>query len=746
MIRWLINESDTYWLSVSNVHPHLKNMIQLNKKGLDQPYWVGVNHEAFLSYLNSANLSLNGIHNSNLKVSARELSRASIPSELKNNLRRILLDEGLLESKFELELLLSTSSGDAISLSWDSVCQISAKGIEGVFQSIKTCWANLFRATVFKKILNLGIDLSQINVFVVIRKQQNEILRGKAFSYSPRCTWDMRNAVVSYEKDNEMYLFLVDRQSYRTTYYGRGLEATDDAKKESSTKISESHNSMPHDKMKRVAEYLMKIEAMLESPMQLDWVMTSDLRIILNRVSRFERSPSANMMSSSFNTTARNLWDFSLLNWKPESLLKPLWFSLLPRNFRTLSIHYMRQLGVKDKVSSEYEKVFRGFWGLLRGRLYVNLAALHRFLGLGQQHELLEEIEVLSSIWMKRYDREERESWDFRWPEFPKYTKADLKKIEKNQKKFIKDWSNKIYNWIDQMHSLREMLVSSQWKDKNVSLMLEQLQQFERQFIPSLVPILYAELQYRNLMSWYFEGSQKPSMFQSWDHKNERQAIQFEGSWWERRTLEKKYNELELLSQIRPKYITILEDIYGKFRKYFDLMGQKYREMGMLEKSDDIFYLTLEELLAFEEGRSSTISWPKLVEIRKEEYRIYSNDFKIPEVWMTTGLVGLATKFPDVISIKERRKESIESNYAKNPETNALVSSIKKNLNLDIKDDVSIKKVDVIKDKNHLTEQIYAQLGQLDFVEDSSKINNSNKENQNEDESKLKQIIPEVNS
>jgi hypothetical protein len=99
----------------------------------------------------------------------------------------------------------------------------------------------------------------------------------------------------------------------------------------------------------------------------------------------------------------------------------------------------------------------------------------------------------------------------------------------------------------------------------------------------------------------------------------------------------------------------MLEDVYSKLRKFFEIMGQKYQAMGQLEKSDDFFYLTLEEVLAFEEGRASTIAWKNLVAIRKEEYRRYASDVKVPETWFTTGLVGLAAQYPSIIAIRDRK-------------------------------------------------------------------------------------------
>ncbi len=736
MIRWLIYHNDVNQTSSTHLHPFFKNMMLLNKRGLDQPFWLGISHEAFVTFLAQANISLSNITSATLKTTFREMQRAVVPAELKIQLRRTLEAEGILDSKLELDLLISIPGESSVQLSWDSYCHISTKGIDGILQSIKACWSTIFRSAIFKKIMSYESDLSKINISIVVRECQNEILRGKAFSYSPRSPWDLRNSVVLYERGGEQYSFLVERSGFRSTFNGKKNDIVDELKSENtelkeeakpssktSLRLTEIHQNFPHDKIKKVAEYLQHIEKILHQPIQYEWVMTADQRITIQRIQFFERTPSPNMNSPTFNTQTRNLWDQSLLGWDASALLKPLWFSLIPRNFRVLSIHYMRALGIKNKISPDYEKVFRGFWGLLRGRLYVNLGALHRYLGLGLQDELLEEIEVLASVWMKCYDREMREGWDLKWPALPLFSKGEMKGIDKTKQKMLSNWTDKVFIWVDKMHTLRESLVSSQWKEKNISTMLENFQQWERQYIPSLVPILLAELQYRNLMSWYYEGADKPSAIPSWSSHSDRKPIPLSGGWLERRRQEKRFQELEILSQLRPKYLSLLEDIYSKLRKFFELMGQKYRELGQLERADDIFYLTLEELLAFEEGRASTVSWAKLVEIRHEEYKKYAHDLKVSEVWMTTGLVGLASKFPDVIAISERKNPLFQQHQVMTETSIAVNKKTTKQINKQVENQNTEFEETLIKTPDAI-EKIVASsqnLATLDFIEEADK-------------------------
>jgi hypothetical protein len=359
----------------------------------------------------------------------------------------------MIDSKVELELLIHINGDPTFILPWEQLCSISTKGLEGIFQSIKGCWMALFRSGVISEILARGICLNNIQVSVLLKPTQSEQIRGRAYSYSPRCPWDRRHSVVTYEKSNEAYSFLVDRSSFRSTYYGRNIESHEDINKinsnTSSNKSIDPQNNFAYDKVRKVAEFLQNCEKLLENALQIEWVITTDQRIHLIRVQNFDRSPSVQQLAPQFNTTTRNVWDQSFIQWNSNTLLNPFWFSILPRNFRILSINYIKALGIKNKITSDYEKVFRGFWGILRGRLYVNLGALHGFLGISESHDLAEELEVNVSLWLKRYDRESREAWNLNWPKWPSFTKANQNTISKNTSKILKNWPEKISIWIN---------------------------------------------------------------------------------------------------------------------------------------------------------------------------------------------------------------------------------------------------------------------------------------------------------
>ena len=63
--------------------------------------------------------------------------------------------------------------------------------------------------------------------------------------------------------------------------------------------------------------------------------------------------------------------------------------------------------------------------------------------------------------------------------------------------------------------------------------------------------------------------------------------------------------------------------LFGVFRDLFRAIGDNLVDLGLLKERQDVFYLTVEEIFAFVEGRAVTNNIPGLVELRREEYNGY---------------------------------------------------------------------------------------------------------------------------
>jgi rifampicin phosphotransferase len=89
--------------------------------------------------------------------------------------------------------------------------------------------------------------------------------------------------------------------------------------------------------------------------------------------------------------------------------------------------------------------------------------------------------------------------------------------------------------------------------------------------------------------------------------------------------------------------------IFGVARHLFRGMGTALVKLGVLENSKDVFYLTVEELIAWVEGRSVLLNLRGLVQLRKEETEGFKRTPSPPERLMTVGSVGASCLYPQVL-------------------------------------------------------------------------------------------------
>jgi pyruvate,water dikinase len=78
--------------------------------------------------------------------------------------------------------------------------------------------------------------------------------------------------------------------------------------------------------------------------------------------------------------------------------------------------------------------------------------------------------------------------------------------------------------------------------------------------------------------------------------------------------------------------------VYGLVRKLALAYGGALAAAGLLEARDDVFFLSLQELQAYAEGRSLTLDLRGLVALRKREYAAFAAEPEPAERFHTIGL------------------------------------------------------------------------------------------------------------
>lgn len=107
---------------------------------------------------------------------------------------------------------------------------------------------------------------------------------------------------------------------------------------------------------------------------------------------------------------------------------------------------------------------------------------------------------------------------------------------------------------------------------------------------------------------------------------------------WTRRAL----RDRELLRFARTR-------TFGVTRRLFRGIGANFVRLGILEEQGDIFYLTLDEIISFQEGRTVLTDFKTLVAIRRQEFLAYANTPPPPDRFLTKGAVGSSLAHPGLL-------------------------------------------------------------------------------------------------
>ncbi len=88
---------------------------------------------------------------------------------------------------------------------------------------------------------------------------------------------------------------------------------------------------------------------------------------------------------------------------------------------------------------------------------------------------------------------------------------------------------------------------------------------------------------------------------------------------------------------------------YGLVRHLMRAVGGNFVKLGLLNDEFEVFYLTVEEIIAFVEGRLPTHSLRDLVSVRKPAFEEYKRTPSPPDRFVTYGAVGLSEAYPSVL-------------------------------------------------------------------------------------------------
>jgi pyruvate,water dikinase len=90
--------------------------------------------------------------------------------------------------------------------------------------------------------------------------------------------------------------------------------------------------------------------------------------------------------------------------------------------------------------------------------------------------------------------------------------------------------------------------------------------------------------------------------------------------------------------------------IFGIARHLFRAMGARLANLGVLARPDDVFYLTVDEILGYVEGRANSLALGTVASARRAEFDHYRKTPPPPDRFLVYGAVGASLLFPQVLA------------------------------------------------------------------------------------------------
>jgi pyruvate,water dikinase len=92
---------------------------------------------------------------------------------------------------------------------------------------------------------------------------------------------------------------------------------------------------------------------------------------------------------------------------------------------------------------------------------------------------------------------------------------------------------------------------------------------------------------------------------------------------------------------------------FGVVRRLFRAVGENLARLGMIEREDDVFYLTVEEILGVAEGSAVTLGLAELAAMRRREFAEYAATPPPPDRFLTRGAAGASFRHPGLLRAQD---------------------------------------------------------------------------------------------
>jgi len=389
------------------------NLAKLSNAKFPVPEWICLSADALDLFLEhhglTGSVSTDGLDPQDIEKNVIDLYLSKqIPLKIREELVLHLERTGLIDGFVAVRSSgLDEDSGDN-SFAGQFSSFLFQKGPDAIFKSILRCWASGWSARALAYRKERRLSLSGIRVGVVIQRMVNAEIAGVSFTRNPveitdrdhlllSSVWGLGEGLVSgllaadefkvNRKTLESAQTLAEKKTALRHAPAGGLIET-------AVQFDKIHvASLSNVELKLISKMCLEVEERFGAAQDIEWAIAGG-QLFLLQARPITTLPPDGLFDEKCAGGDYILWDNSNIIESFCGVTTPLTFSHVSRCYQEVYYQFCRLMQVPDKVIAENESTFRNMLGLIRGRVYYNLANWYRLLylfpGTGQSKSFME--------------------------------------------------------------------------------------------------------------------------------------------------------------------------------------------------------------------------------------------------------------------------------------------------------------------------------------------------------------------
>ncbi len=261
-------------------------------------------------------------------------------------------------------------------------------GLAAIVHSLRLCWASAYSARAIRYRLEHGLDCADIGVGVVIQKMIAADRAGVAFSRHPIKVLQRDRLLISsvYGAGEGLVSGLFDADSFDVGRSTGDVHSDIVPKPRQLVQAPQGgliETDVPQEKQKaasltaaeiaEISRLAVTLEEKLGCPQDCEWAIEAG-SIFLVQTRPITNLPPDAYYDATINGRQPTLWDNSNIIESYSGVTSPLTFSFASRGYNLVYIQFARMMGAPEAVIEAKASAFRNMLGLIRGRVYYNLA------------------------------------------------------------------------------------------------------------------------------------------------------------------------------------------------------------------------------------------------------------------------------------------------------------------------------------------------------------------------------------